>query len=65
MDRFDDVYLESPEVLETKLEYIHYNPVMKNLCTDPVFYPYSSAQYYFLDQQNDIPIEVVHYKEYF
>ena len=65
MDRFDDVYLESPYILETKLDYIHYNPVEKNLCVDPLDYPYSSAYFYFQESQNGFPVEVSHYKEYF
>ena len=65
MDRFDDVYLESQKILETKLDYIHYNPVEKDICKDPVEYLYSSAHYYYDGTRNDFPIQVIHYKEYF
>ncbi|MEM9327375.1 MAG: hypothetical protein AAGA85_17035, partial [Bacteroidota bacterium] len=30
-DRFDDVYLETKEVFETKLDYIHDNPLQGSL----------------------------------
>jgi len=65
MDRFDDVFLETPSVLETKLDYIHFNPTKKNLCSDPTDYLYSSAFFYENDLQNNFPLEVIHYKKYF
>lgn len=64
-DRFDDVFIKSKEMLETKLSYIHNNPLQEhwNLATRPELYPYSSAGYYELEQQGLIPI--THYQEYF
>jgi putative transposase len=44
--RFDDVVIFSPEVLETKINYIHMNPVRAGLCSNPDDWPYSSARDY-------------------
>ena len=63
MDRFDDVYLESKHVLETKLDYIHDNPVKKNLCEYPEDYRYSSAAFY--EKGLETPLKVTHYMAYF
>jgi putative transposase len=64
-DRFDEVYLESRYVLERKLNYIHKNPLQEHwrLAAKPFEYPYSSAQFYFMEVEDKIPI--THYKEYF
>ncbi|MEZ4902491.1 MAG: hypothetical protein R2822_12440 [Spirosomataceae bacterium] len=64
-DRFDDVFIKSKEMIESKLLYIHNNPLQEhwNLVTQPELYPYSSAMYYELDQQR--ALEVTHYQEYF
>ena len=63
MDRFDDVYLESPHIVERKVDYIHDNPVAKGFCLFPAEYKYSSADFY----ENDVrgKVKVTHYKEYF
>jgi len=45
-NRFDAVLIKSKEVLLTKMEYIHHNPVRKGLVTQPVDWIYSSAGYY-------------------
>ncbi|WP_288424721.1 transposase [uncultured Spirosoma sp.] len=45
-DRYDDVYLYSRQVCETKIAYIHSNPVRGGLVTEPIHYPYSSAAFY-------------------
>ncbi|MEN8248324.1 MAG: transposase [Bacteroidota bacterium] len=45
-DRFDDVVIETEDVLTTKIEYIHFNPVKAKLVTNPENYEYSSAGYY-------------------
>ena len=62
-DRFDDVYLESINVIETKIDYIHENPVKKGLVKLPEEYKYSSAAFYILDQECNMP--VLHYMEVF
>lgn len=63
MDRFDDVYLESTGIVETKLDYIHDNPVVKSYCDFPEEYQYSSASFY----ESEImgKVKITHYKEYF
>jgi putative transposase len=45
-DRFDDVALYSRKVLETKLNYIHENPVKKGFVKFAEEYKYSCAAYY-------------------
>lgn len=51
---FDAKECFSREMLETKLEYIHHNPVsgIWNLANDWVEYPYSSAAFYELNRVN-------------
>ncbi len=65
VDRFDDVYLKSKAVLETKLEYTHTNPMQEhwNLVTRPEDWPYSSAMFYELGQQPWVT--VTDYREFF
>jgi putative transposase len=64
-DRFDDVYLEDKRLLETKLDYIHLNPLQEhwNLVKLPHEYRYSSAFFYETGKQYGV--EVVDYREYF
>ena len=45
-DRFDDVYIEDEDVLATKIEYIHLNPLRANLVKYPEDYEYASAAFY-------------------
>ncbi len=45
-DRFDDVWLNSRDVCETKLAYMHENPVKAGLVNVPEDYPHSSARFY-------------------
>ena len=45
-DRFDDVYLDGINNIQTKINYIHQNPVRKGLVKYAVDYPYSSAEFY-------------------
>jgi hypothetical protein len=45
-DRFDDVAVYSDEVLRTKIEYIHNNPVKAGLADSRDSYAYSSARNY-------------------
>ena len=46
MPRFDDLQLRSPEVTRIKVNYIHMNPVRKNMIKSPEQYLYSSAGWY-------------------
>ncbi|MCH7928860.1 MAG: transposase [Candidatus Dadabacteria bacterium] len=46
MPRFDDLQLRSPEVARIKVNYIHMNPVRKNMIKSPEQYSYSSAGWY-------------------
>ena len=64
-NRFDDLYLDNIKLLETKLEYIHLNPLQEqwDLVKQPEDYPYSSALFYEKGQQRDF--HVVHYLDYF
>jgi putative transposase len=64
-DRFDDVYLANKKLLETKLEYIHTNPLQEhwNLVTRPENWPYSSSMFY--EQGNQPNVMVTDYREFF
>jgi len=64
-NRFDDLYLDNIKMLETKLAYIHLNPLQKHwgLVKNPEDYPYSSALFYEKGQLQEL--QVVHYLEYF
>jgi putative transposase len=64
-DRFDDVYLANKKLLETKLEYIHTNPMQEhwNLVTKSEGWPYSSAMFYELGNQP--LVMVTDYREFF
>ncbi len=61
MDRFDCVAVYTKEVLDTKVNYIHYNPVEAGLATKPEDWKYSSAAAYTLDEQSPIPVDVNFY----
>ena len=64
-DRFDELFLDNRTTLETKLNYIHNNPLQEhwNLCDLPENYKYSSAKFYLTDTKSFSPI--THYKEFF
>ncbi len=64
-DRFDDVYLANKKILETKLNYIHTNPMQAHwsLATSPEKWPYSSAMFYELGKQPIV--RVLDYREFF
>ncbi len=62
-DGFDDVVLYSKKVCESKIEYIHQNPVVAKMCENPEEYRYSSAGFY-LGKANNI-IKVLDYCEVF
>ena len=55
MPRFDRVVISSEKVLQTKLQYIHCNPV-KNVVGQPEDWEWSSAADYILDKIGRIPI---------
>ena len=63
IDRFDDLAIYKRETFETKLNYIHQNPVRKGLVAFAKDYPYSSAEYYYSGKEGLIP--VLHYYELF
>lgn len=61
-DRYDDVYLHSRSVCETKIDYIHNNPVRAGLVSNPSDYPYSSAVFYECKREKS---QRMHYREVF
>jgi putative transposase len=63
-DRYDELYLEDRHLLETKLDYLHSNPLQErwSLVDRQESYPHSSACFYELGIQSPIPI--VHYSEF-
>ncbi len=61
-DRYDDACLYSREVCETKIEYIHNNPVKAGLVNNAVDYKYSSAAFYLTDHRKS---ELLDYREVF
>ncbi|MFT6204399.1 MAG: putative transposase [Spirosomataceae bacterium] len=65
MDGFDDVWLGKREIVETKINYIHNNPLQAHwaLVESPTDYEYSSAKFYYFDQKQ---LEnLIHYRGYF
>ena len=56
-DRFDDLIVTSPKVLETKINYIHLNPVRAGLVKEMIDWKYSSARNYYLDDDSLICID--------
>ena len=52
MKRFDDEVIRNPEMMRTKLEYLHSNPVKALLVEKPEDYKYSSARNYILGDQS-------------
>ena len=51
MPRFDDIQLRSPKVTRIKVNYIHMNPVRKNMIELPWQYSYSSAGWYIGEEE--------------
>ena len=47
-----NIPLWSQKIIDQKLEYIHMNPVKKNLCQYPEEYKYSSARFYIMNEKN-------------
>ena len=64
-DRFDDVWLGGREILETKLDYIHNNPLQAqwSLCELPEDYVFSSAGFY--NKQINGFVQITDYREFF
>ena len=62
---FDDVWLGKREIVETKIRYIHNNPLQPHwgIADNPTNYPYSSAGFYYLEQKSNV--QLTHYMEYF
>ena len=56
-DGYDDLGVYSSEVLKTKIDYIHNNPVRKGLVKRPEDYLYSSARNYILDDDSIIKVD--------
>jgi putative transposase len=63
-DKFNELYLESRELLEVKLGYIHKNPLQShwNLTNRPEDYLYSSALFYATGIQNKVFVR--HYRDF-
>jgi len=59
---FDAKICHSIKMVETKLDYIHHNPVSRSwhIVDDWATYPYSSARYYELGNENKF---VIHFKD--
>ena len=64
-DRIDDVWLGGREILETKLDYIHNNPLQAqwSLCELPEDYVFSSAAFY--NKEITGVVLVTDYREFF
>jgi putative transposase len=61
MDLFDDFCITKPRTFETKLNYIHDNPIRKKYVGAPEEYEYSSASFYLSGVEG--PVHVKHYAE--
>ncbi len=54
--RFDDVPLPGPKAVQTRLRYMHENPVKTGLVNQATEYEWSSVQFYFQDKLSIITI---------
>lgn len=65
-DRFDELFLESQNLLEDKLEYIHQNPLQEHwsLAENPEDYRFSSARFY-LSSETLADLPLVDYIDFF
>ncbi|NID10696.1 hypothetical protein [Fibrivirga algicola] len=61
-DRFDDVVLYSRDVCETKIDYMHQNPVKAGLVAAPEHYRHSSAAFYLTSNKTSA---LLHYLDIF
>ena len=57
-DEFHPKAVYTPDFLTQKLEYIHNNPVRKGLVQEPEQWRYSSARTLFMNEQNDVNINM-------
>ncbi|MBI3005163.1 MAG: transposase [Ignavibacteriales bacterium] len=57
MKRFDDEYIRNDEMLHSKLDYIHNNPVEAGLISAPEDYKYSSARNYVLGDHSVLEVK--------
>jgi putative transposase len=62
-DGYDDLAIYTRKVCETKLNYIHNNPLEAGLVTTPEAYKYSSASFYYAAKP--VNSQLLHYKELF
>ena len=64
-DRFDEFGIETKEIFEQKLDYIHNNPLQGKwfLAKETHLYKYSSANFY--ETGNNTDLEVKHYLNFF
>ena len=58
MDRFDDLVIENERSLQTKVEYIHNNPVQAGFVDQPEQWEFSSARNYILGDHSLISVSV-------
>jgi putative transposase len=56
MSRFDDEVIQNEEMLISKLDYIHNNPVKAGLVEDPEEYHFSSARNYLLEDHTVLKV---------
>ncbi len=61
MERFDDFVIRNAKSVHTKINYIHQNPVRKNLAASPAEYNYSSARFY--ESEEAGAVKVTHFLE--
>jgi REP element-mobilizing transposase RayT len=57
MPRFDDQVIRDEKMMQTKLDYIHENPVKAGLCKSPEQYRYSSAMNYYLGDHSILEVK--------
>jgi len=57
--RYYDFNIRTPEKLDEKLTYMHYNPVKKGLAANPEDYIWSSAPWYYRQRSVGVKIEPV------
>jgi putative transposase len=57
MSRFDDEFIRNREMILTKLEYIHNNPLKAGLAVNQEDYKYSSARNYILRDHSILQVE--------
>ena len=55
--RFHDIILKSNAMLRSAIDYIHYNPVVAGLVSNPEDYLYSSARNYILNDHSILSVD--------